>query len=167
MNENIKIILRAVILILSQVLIGNHIRIFDFINPQWSILFVLWYPIRSEKTTMLFPCFLFGLLLDLFGNSGGINAASFTLIAFLRLSIFKSILGANELHVKNFTYNSYTTSTKIVMVLTLAFIHHLVVFGLSYFDFEFAWTIIWKSFISSIFTTFITVVFLSLFSPSK
>lgn len=167
MNENIKIILRAIILILSQVLIGNHIRIFDFINPQWSILFVLWYPIRPEKTTMLFPCFLFGLLLDMFGNSGGINAASFTLIAFLRLSIFKRVLGTNELHVKNFTYNNYTTSTKIVMVFLLALIHHMVIFGLSYFDLALTWTVVWKSLVSSIFTTFVTVVFLSVFSPSK
>ncbi|MDO6801449.1 rod shape-determining protein MreD [Wenyingzhuangia sp. 1_MG-2023] len=167
MNNNIKIILRAVILILSQVLIGNQMRIFDYINPQWCILFVLWYPIRTEKSTILLPSFLFGLALDFFGNSGGINAASFTLIAFLRLSIFKRLLSQNELHIKAFKYNNYGTATMIAMVFSLAFLHHLMLFSLSYFDVSFAWTIVWKSFVSSIFTTFVTVVFISIFSPNK
>lgn len=167
MNSNLKIIFRAIILILTQVLIGNHIRIFDFINPQWSILFVMWYPIKAEKSAILFPCFLFGLALDIFGNSGGINAASFTLISFLRLSIFKRILSTKELHIKLFTYSTYRTSSNIVMVFSLAIIHHLILFSLSYFDFSHLWPILWKSLVSSIFTTFVTVVLLSIFSPSK
>ncbi|MGY6649825.1 rod shape-determining protein MreD [Wenyingzhuangia sp. IMCC45574] len=167
MNNSVKVTLRVILLILTQVLIGNKMRIFDFVNPQWCILFVLWFPIRAEKALLLITSFFFGLTLDFFSNSGGIYAAAFTLIGFVRLSIFKRILNKKEFFSKQFEYNTYGTNTKILLVFSIALLFHLALFGLEYFNISSYWTVIWKAFVSSIFTTFVSVVVLSIFSPNQ
>ncbi|WP_010137101.1 rod shape-determining protein MreD [Ochrovirga pacifica] len=166
MNDTLKLILRAILLLLTQVLIGNKMRIFGFVNPQWSLLFVLWFPIKVETTLFLITSFFFGLSLDFFSNSGGIHAAAFTFVAFLRMPVFKKILNKKEVFEKNFEYNLYRTSTKLVMIFVLSFLFHFVQFGLSYFDISTIGTVLWKAAVSSIFTTFVTLVVLSIFSPN-
>ncbi len=167
MNNTVKVILRAVLLLLTQILIGNKMRIFDFVNPQWCILFLMWFPIRNERNSLLLSCFGFGLVLDFFSNSGGIHAAAFTFIAFSRLFIFQKILNTKEFFDQSFKYNTYGTNTKILLVFSIAFLFHFVLFGLSYFDFSALGTVLWKTFVSSIFTTFVSVVVISIFSPNQ
>ena len=55
-------------------------------------LFVIVYPFRKDRGIFLFLCFLLGLLIDFFQNSGGINAAALLFIGYIRLPLLKSIL---------------------------------------------------------------------------
>ena len=90
-SANIKILIRFLLLIPLQVLIANHMRLFGYINPQICLLFVLWYPLKKDVSGFLANSFLFGLIIDMFSNSGGVNAAACLLIAYTRLPMRESI----------------------------------------------------------------------------
>ncbi|ANW95087.1 hypothetical protein AXE80_01695 [Wenyingzhuangia fucanilytica] len=142
-------------------------RIFGYINPQISLLFVLWYPLRKDITSMLINVFFFGIILDSFSNSGGVNTAALLFICYIRLPIIKFIFNDKDLNLKLFRYSNYGTMPKIMLILTLAFIHQFIVYVLEYFSVSYAGSILFKTFTNSLFTTFVVVIFLSIFTSTK
>ena len=97
-SDFFKILGRFLLLIPLQVLIANHMRIFGYINPQICLLFVIWYPLRKDITGLLLNTFLFGILLDIFSNSGGVNTAALLFISYVRLPIIKFIFNDKDLN---------------------------------------------------------------------
>ncbi len=166
-NNNAKIIIRFLLLIPLQVLLANNIRFLGWLNPQLCLLFVIWYPLKKDNLNFVINSFLFGLIIDLFSNSGGINAAAFTLIAYVKLPVLKFILNDKDLELKLFKYSNYGNISKITFIFSLAFIHQLTINSLEYFNVTHTLTILYKSFVSSLFTTFVSILFLTIFSPSK
>ena len=166
-SDFIKIVGRFLLLIPLQVLIANHMRIFGFINPQICLLFVLWYPLKKDISGLLLSAFLFGIFLDIFSNSGGVNTAALVFISYVRLPILKFIFSDKEINLKLFKYSNYGTLQKIMLIFSLAFIHQFIVYSLEYFSFSYVGTILYKTFTNSLFTTFVVVIFLSIFTSSK
>lgn len=166
-SDFIKIVARFLLLIPLQVLIANHIRIFGYINPQISLLFVLWYPLKKDKTSILLSAFLFGIILDHFSNSGGVNTAALLFVSYIRLPIIKFVFNDKDINLKLFRYTNYSTLQKITMIFILAFIHQLIIYTLEYFSIAFAGTILVKSLTNSLFTTFVAVIFLTIFTSTK
>lgn len=166
-SDSIKIIGRFLLLIPLQVLIANHMRIFGYINPQIGLLFIFWYPLRKDITGLLLSTFLFGILLDVFSNSGGVNTAALLFVSYVRLPIIKFIFNDKDINLKLFKYSNYGTLQKIMLILSLAFIHQFIVYSLEYFSFSYVGTILYKTFTNSLFTTFVIVIFLSIFTSTK
>ncbi|NIJ45854.1 cell shape-determining protein MreD [Wenyingzhuangia heitensis] len=166
-SANIKILIRFLLLIPLQVLIANHMRLFGYINPQISLLFLLWYPLKKDVSGFLVNSFLFGLMIDLFSNSGGVNAAACLLLAYTRLPIIKFIFNDKEINLKLFKYSNYSTMPKIALIFSLAFIHQFTVYSLEYFNVSYILTILQKTFTNSLFTTFVVIIFLSIFTSTK
>ncbi|MGY5354781.1 hypothetical protein [Wenyingzhuangia sp. IMCC45467] len=166
-SDFIKIVGRFLLLIPLQVLIANHMRIFGYINPQICLLFVLWYPLRKDITGLLLSAFLFGIILDTFSNSGGVNTAALLFVCYVRLPIIKFIFNDKDINLKLFKYSNYGTLQKIILILTLAFIHQFIVYVLEYFSVSYAGSILLKTFTNSLFTTFVVVIFLSIFTSTK
>lgn len=166
-SDFFKILGRFLLLIPLQVLIANHMRIFGYINPQICLLFVIWYPLRKDITGLLLSTFLFGILLDIFSNSGGVNTAALLFISYVRLPIIKFIFNDKDLNLKLFKYSNYGTLPKIMLILTLAFIHQFIVYVLEYFSVSYVGTILFKTFTNTLFTTFVVVIFLSIFTSIK
>jgi len=73
-----------VVLLLVQVLICNHIRIFGCATPLLYVYFVL--PMKRDfpKWTLLLWCFGLGLSVDMFTNTPGVAAASMTLVGLIQ-----------------------------------------------------------------------------------
>ena len=166
-SDFFKIVGRFLLLIPLQVLIANHLRIFGFMNPQISLLFVLWYPLKKDISGLLLSTFLFGFLLDTFGNSGGVNTAALLFICYVRLPIIKFIFNDKDLNLKLFKYSNYRTLPKVILILTLAFLHQFIVYSLEYFSISYTGSILFKTFTNSLFTTFVVVIFLSIFTSTK
>lgn len=166
-KENIKIALHFLLLIPFQVLIANHMRLWGFINPQICLLFILWYPLEKNVLGILINSFLFGLCIDIFSNSGGINAASCLLIAYIRLPLLRIIFNDKELKLKTFRYSNYSTLQKIILIFCFAFIHQTVIYSLEYFSLSQVLTILYKSITNSLFTTFVIVILLSIFISKR
>lgn len=166
-SDNIKILIRFLLLIPLQVLIANHMRVFGYINPQLCLLFILWYPLKKNITGFLINSFMFGLIIDFFSNSGGVNAAACLLIAYPKLPILKFILKDKDLDLKLFKYSNYARFPKIILIFCLAFLHQLSIYSLEYFNFSYILSILYKTFTNSLFTTFVVIIFLSIFTSTN
>ena len=83
-NALILNIVRFIFLLAVQIVIFNNIDLFGYINPYPYILFILLYPVNSNRAGLLITSFLLGLTIDLFTNSGGIHAASCLILAYVR-----------------------------------------------------------------------------------
>lgn len=76
------------VLILLQVLICNHIMLFNVAVPFIFIYFIIRYPIGVGRNIELTLSFLLGFILDIFSDTPGLNALSCTLLSGLRPKIF-------------------------------------------------------------------------------
>ena len=73
-----------VILLLAQVLVFNHVRIFECATPLLYVYFVLPIPHDQPRWATLLWCFALGLSVDVFSDMPGVAAASMTLIGLLQ-----------------------------------------------------------------------------------
>ena len=76
-----------VLLSLVQVIIFSQIHLFGYATAHIYIIFLLKLPRFTTHNEMLIWAFLFGLIVDIFGNTPGINACAATAMAFARNSL--------------------------------------------------------------------------------
>jgi rod shape-determining protein MreD len=110
-----------VVLLLVQVLVLNHIHLYQVAMPLPYIFFVITFQQNTPRWLMLTSSFLLGLLLDIFTNTPGLAAGSLTLMAMVQpylldrmvprdvadiLPISSATLGFG----KFFTFSAITTS---------------------------------------------------------
>ncbi len=85
MNKNI--ILLAIlfpVLILMQVLVCNHIVLFNVAVPFLFIYFIVRYPIGTSRNLAFTLAFLLGFFVDLFSDTPGVNALACVLLEAIR-----------------------------------------------------------------------------------
>lgn len=154
---------RFVVLVLAQVFIFNHIDLWGYINPYIYVLFILLFPISNNQTPLLLLAFFIGLTMDFFSDSGGIHAASSVVIAYLRPWILKFSFGVsyeyNNIKVSNTSFDRRLTYVSILVI-----VHHLVLFFLESFNIHHTLFVLKSALFSSIFTIFLCLIFMVLFS---
>ena len=85
MTKNTLIRLRNFILLaLVQVLIFSRIHLFGCATACIYIIFIIKLPRHTTRNELLIWSFLFGLCVDMFCSTPGINAAAATLLGFIR-----------------------------------------------------------------------------------
>jgi rod shape-determining protein MreD len=138
-------------LVLFQILLLNHIQIAGVINPFLYIYFIIALPIHTNRISLIFTGFFLGLLIDAFSNTWGIHAMATTLIAFLRPYIFSIVSTQEELDkvMPRFRTMGVNYVKYIVMIV---FVHHLSLFLLEAFSFEYFGIVLLKTLVSSLIT---------------
>jgi hypothetical protein len=136
------------------------------INPYIYILFLLLYPIGSNRMGFLFIAFSLGLIIDLFLDSGGINAAASLSIAYIRPIFLKFSFGSA------YDYQSVKLKTaealpRLTYFALMIFIHHFILFSLIYFDSSKFKMIIYNTLVNSGFTLILVLLLNTLFSSKK
>lgn len=168
MNNNIaQNILLFVGLFLLQVLVLNNVLFNGYLNPFLYILFVIVYPYKKDRGIFLFLCFLLGLLIDFFLNSGGINAAATLFAGYIRLPLLKRILRKQEIDFPVFNITKQPFLKVLSYVSILVVVHSIIVFTLEYFELSHFKTIISRSFFTSIFTIILVMLSVILLTKSK
>ena len=85
MTQEILIRIRNfVILALLQVLVFSRIHLFGYATAYIYLIFLLKLPRFTSRNELLIWSFLFGVCVDMFCNTPGINAAAATLLGFIR-----------------------------------------------------------------------------------
>ena len=85
MTDNTLIRIRNfIILALVQVVIFSQIHLFGYATACIYIIFLLKLPRHTNRNELLIWGFLFGLTVDIFCNTPGINAAAATFMSFIR-----------------------------------------------------------------------------------
>ncbi len=157
-RENINSTLLFIGLILLQIIVLNNINFLGYINPYFYIFFIFLYPIRKDDVSILILSFLLGLFIDVFSDSGGINAAATLFIAFIRIPVLQSVIGKREIEYGTMTIFKLPFPKMFLYVLVLTFIHHFIVFGMEYFKWSKFGIILINTFLTSIFTIILTLI---------
>ena len=124
-----------VFFILVQVLILNHIHLFNVATPLVYVYFILLFPRNQQRWVSILLAFFLGLILDSFSNTPGETAFALTLTAFLHPYFLSLYLERDN--SDNFTpsmakmgFMKYAT-----YVLLLTFIFCFTLFTLEAFSF--------------------------------
>lgn len=157
---------RFILLLAAQVVIFNNFNFMGYINPFPYILFIILFPVNGNKYALLGASFLLGITMDLFCNSGGVHAAACLLLAFVRPSLFKFSFGLSY-EYQTVRLNDVLTPERFSFIFLSVVIHHLTLFVLEVFTFEFLWDIILRTIISTLFTIIICILLIYLIKPSK
>ncbi len=157
---------RFILLLAVQVVIFNNFNFLGYINPFPYILFIILYPVNGNKYALLLSSFYLGITMDLFCNSGGVHAAACLLLAFVRPSVFKFSFGLSY-EYQTVRLNDTLTPERFSFILLAVTIHHLTLFVLEVFTFEYLWDIVLRTIISTIFTIIICILIIYLIKPSK
>jgi hypothetical protein len=150
-TEIIKNIIRAVLLILLQVLVIQNINLGPYIIMLPYVLIILILPFETPRLLMLFLSFLTGLIIDFFYDSSGLHASACTLMGFARYYVLKYISPREgyEPGVRP-TVEDMGLAWYLSYAGTLVLLHHLLFFYLEVFR------------ISEFFRTFLRVILSSL-----
>lgn len=157
-RENINSALLFIGLILLQIIVLNNINFLGYINPFFYIVFIFLYPIRKDDATILILGFFLGLFIDIFSDSGGINAAATLFISFVRIPVLQSVIGKRDIDYGAMTIFKIPFPKMFLYVVILTFIHHFIVFGLEYFRWSKFGIILLNTFLTSIFTIILTLI---------
>ena len=163
----LKNILAILGFILFQVLILNHVTLFDgWAQPFLYIYPLIALPLIVPKRFLLLIGFLVGLTIDLFTHTPGIHASATVTLVFLRpfvLKLIRSREGFESYYpsIKSMGITKYFTYSGLLVVA-----HHLWLFGLLYFSTGLILTAIGHALLSSVFTLII-ILLIQLFSQNK
>lgn len=159
-------IFRFILLLTAQIIIFNNINFLGYISPFPYLLFIILYPVNGNKYGLLVASFVLGLIIDMFSNSGGIHATACVVLAYYRPYLFKFSFGLSY-EYQTVKLNDVLTPERFSFILLTVLIHHLILFILEAFQFNFFWDILIRTILSTIFTILICVLIIYLIKPHK
>ncbi|MEO8235458.1 MAG: rod shape-determining protein MreD [Flavobacterium sp.] len=165
-NALITNIVRFIFLLAAQIVIFNNIDLFGYVNPYPYILFILLYPVNSNRASFLLASFFLGLTVDLFANSGGIHATSCLILAYVRPTYFKFAFGLSY-EYQTIRINDRLSPERFTFILISILTHHFILFLLEYFKFIFILDALLRTIITTLFTLIVSIIIIYLFKPSK
>ena len=94
-------IIIAIFLIIIQGLFLNNVNFLEWLNPYIYLYFIIYFPLKSNRTLYITISFLYGLIIDFFSDMHAIHSAACLIIAYSRPYFLKLYFGmAYEHHVK-------------------------------------------------------------------
>ena len=159
MNKDIlKFSVLFFIMLLLQVLICNHIAIFNVAVPIIFIYFIIRLPISIGQGWLFTLSFLLGLIVDICADTPGVNALSCTLLAALKKPIYYAYVPKDDKTMDLIpTISSLGVATYCKFLVTLIGIYCILVFSIEYFSFADVKEVVILS-ASSCLLTFITLL---------
>jgi rod shape-determining protein MreD len=165
-NALILNIVRFIFLLAAQIVVFNNIDLFGYINPYPYILFILLYPVNSNRSGLLVASFLLGLTVDMFTNSGGIHAASCLILAYIRPVFFKFAFGLSY-EYQTIKINDRLSPERFTFIFISILTHHFILFILEYFKFTFILEALLRTIVTTLFTLIVSIIIIYLFKPNK
>jgi hypothetical protein len=132
------------------------------------VFFLLFLPMSTPKSLLLFIGFGYGLLVDVFFDSPGLHAAACTLLAYLRPDVISIITPSGG-------YDEYTPISVHILgirwvisyTLILVGAHHFLLFFLEAFSFMNFFLTLFKIIFSTLLTSFLFILMQYMFSSTK
>ena len=140
-----------------QIFILNNIQLSGYINPYYYIVFILYFPTKSTKSTILLLSFTMGFIMDIFCYSYGTHAFASVLIAYLKI-LWTSKLNYSKDSEELFEINNLSMNRFIIVSIYFIFIHHFTLFFLESFSFKELFLVIQTTLASSILTLMLVVI---------
>lgn len=159
-------VFRFILLLAVQIIIFNNMNFLGYISPYPYLLFIILYPVNSNKSGLLAASFLLGLIMDLFSNSAGFHTTACVILAYYRPYLFKFAFGLSY-EYQTIKLNDVLTPERFTFLLLSVVIHHIVLFALEAFKFTLILDIVLRTLLSSIFTLIICIIIIYLTKPNR
>ncbi|MDE5725903.1 MAG: rod shape-determining protein MreD [Duncaniella sp.] len=132
----LQFIVLSVVLVLAQVLVFNHICLFNLAVPMVFIYVIVRLPITMNTNQVLTVGFLLGLVVDIFSDTPGMNALSCTVLAMFRRPILRLYVPREEdLTRPEPTLQSLGTAVYLKYLLTMSLLYCSLIFLIESFTF--------------------------------
>lgn len=150
-------IVRAIVIVLLQVLLFNHLQIAGWGFPMIYVLILMNLPANTPRWAEMLIGAVLGLIFDVFNTSLGVNMAACVAFTFIRPIILAHLVQDLE-RVKGEVYiRSIGTIEYIRTLVFLTVLHHLIVFSLEAWSLHNWWMVIIQTLISSLMTLTIII----------
>ena len=150
-------IVRAIIIVLLQVLLFNHLQIAGWGFPMVYVLILMNLPANTPRWAEMLIGAVLGLIFDVFNTSLGVNMAACVAFTFIRPIILAHLVQDLE-RVKGEVYiRSIGTIEYIRTLVFLTVLHHLMVFSLEAWSLHNWWMVIIQTLLSSLMTLTIII----------
>ena len=159
-------IFRFILLLAVQIIIFNNMNFLGYISPYPYLLFIILYPVNSNKSGLLAASFFLGLTMDLFSNSGGFHTTACLILAYYRPYLFKFAFGLSY-EYQTIKLNDVLTPERFSFILLSVIIHHIVLFTLEAFKFTLILDILLRTVLSSVFTLILCIIIIYLTKPTS
>lgn len=136
--DSIKNILLAIVLLLMQVLVLNHVHLFDYATPLLYVMPALLFRRNYPRWAILIWCFLLGLGVDVFANTPGVAAASMTLVGLAQPILLSMLLTRESEADLQPSIRSLGFTRFLYFTFILVFLYCVVFFTIETFNF-FQW----------------------------
>jgi len=133
--DYIKYALLAVVLILVQALVFNHIHLFHYATPIIYMYLVMLFRRGFPRSGMLAVAFTIGLCIDIFSNTPGVAAASMTLLAFVQPYILQMFLSRDSAEDLQPSMRSLGIGKYVLYTFLCVFLYCLVFYAVETFSF--------------------------------
>ena len=135
-KTTLKFILLGVILVLAQVIVFNHICLFNVAVPMVFIYVILRLPITLALNWLLTIGFFLGLIVDIFSDTYGMNTLACTVLAMCRRPILRLFVPREEdLTRPEPSMYSLGPATYLKYLLTLTLLYCPLIFLIEAFSF--------------------------------
>lgn len=125
----IKFILIFVILVLAQVIIFNHVCLFNVAIPFVFLYLIVCLPISLSTNWTMTIGFFIGLVIDIFSDTLGMNALACTLIGVMRHGVLRLYIPREgDLAQVELSLRSLGTAIYLKYVFTISLIYCTAVF---------------------------------------
>ncbi|NCC10866.1 MAG: rod shape-determining protein MreD [Bacteroidia bacterium] len=122
-------------LVLLQVLILNNIHIAGYATPFLYIYLILKIETSISRNELMIWGFALGLLVDIFSNTPGMNAAATVLVAFLRPLLLRLFTPRDTFDAITPSFRSMGNTPFLKYLVSAIFIHTLVLLAIESFSF--------------------------------
>lgn len=129
-------------LILLQSLILNNIHIGGYATPFLYIFFILKFDSGTSRNELMLWAFFLGLIIDVFSDTPGMNAAAAVLVAFLRPFLLHLFTPRDNLD--NFTpsFKTMGISPFLKYIIACVFVFCLTLLTIEFFSFSGIWLLL-------------------------
>ena len=159
-------IFRFLLLLAVQIIVFSNMNFLGYISPFPYILFIILYPVNSNKSGLLLASFFLGLIMDMFSNSGGIHTTACLVLAYYRPYLFRFSFGLSY-EYQTVKLNDVLTPERFSFILLSVVIHHFVLFVLEAFKISFFLDVLFRTLLSTLFTIIICIIIIYLIKPNK
>lgn len=157
--EWIKQIVCALVVVLLQVLLFDHLQIAGWGYPMVYILFLMNLPVQVPRWAEMLIGACVGLVMDIWNSTLGVNMAACIAFSFLRPIFLTNIVQDLERVKGEVCSRSIGRSEYIRSMMILTVVHHLMVFSLEAWSLQNWWMILLQTLISSALTILIIIVY--------
>ena len=140
----------------------NHVNFLNFINPYLYIFFIIYFPLKTNRSIFILIAFFTGLIIDFFSDTHGMHAAACLSIAYFRTYFLKIFFGMAYKHqVVKFKHLEFKQN--FFYLITMIFTHHVILFSLEVFSLNHLNIIFKKTICSLIFSFILIIIFFEFF----